>query len=459
MVEISQRVADHLAGTAFADLPPRTVAATKRALLDAIGVSLAATGMGEGCAAFLDLAVEEGGAPLASVLGRSAKVPPAQAAFANGALAHAIDFEDTHDAAAVHPNAATVPAALAVAEARRADGRDLILAVALGCDLVCRIGLGLTEDPAEKGWYTPAILSAYGAAAAAGRLLGLDRRGMLDALSLTLCQATCSAEIKRSPDSLVRSVREAFSARAGVAAAQLAGRGITGFDRPLDGKAGFFALYGGGGIDTGRMLDGLGTRFEIDALSFKPWPTCRGTHVYVDMLLGLMGRHGLAAADVAAIAIDVNGLNVMLCEPAAQKRAPRTAIDAKFSLPFTLSGAALNGPPHLGSFGPAALADPAVLALAARVEHRVEPDWAYREATRGRLSVRTVDGRTFAAEETVAPGHPDRPMSDAALADKFRACAALAARPLPPDRIERAIAIVADLERHSVAELMAAVTP
>lgn len=454
MAGLSGRLADHLEQARWDTLPPEAVLGAKRALLDALGVSLAATRLGEGCGVFLDMAAADGGAPLSTILGRAVKVPPAQAAFANGALAHAMDFEDTHDRSATHPNSATVPAALAIAEARDASGKDLLTALAVGCDFVCRLGLGLEEDPSEKGWYTPAILSAFGAAAAAGNLLRLDRRGMLDALSLTLCQATCSAEIKRSPDSLIRSVREAFSARAGVQAALLAEKGITGFDLPIDGRAGLFGLYGGGTINEAALCDRLGERFEGAFLSFKPWPTCRGTHVYIDMLLRLVRDHAISADAIETVDIDVNSLNLMLCDPPAQKQAPRTLIDAKFSLPFTLAVAAVRGAPTLADFTSQSLQDPALLAFAARVTHRLEPAWPYQEATRGRLSLRLRDGRSFALEDQVAPGHPERPLSDEQLRAKFRGCAAIA--DIAPARTEALIGIVGNLERHTARELTAA---
>ena len=368
-----------------------------------------------------------------------------------------MDFEDTHDASATHPNSATVPAALAIAEARNASGKELMLALALGCDFVCRLGLGFEDDPSERGWYTPAILSAFGACVSASSLMHLDHRGMLDALSLTLCQATCSSEIKRSPHALIRSIREAFSAQAGVQAALLAQKGITGFDLPLEGKAGFYGLYGNGRFTQSALTKDLGERFEGAFLSFKPWPTCRGTHVYIDIALRLMREHAVTAEQIESIEIEVNSLNLMLCVPEAQKQKPSTLIDAKFSLPFTLALAALRGAPSLRDFTPETLKDPTLLALAAKVHHRLNTDWPYQQATRGRLTLYLKDGRSFEQEDHIAPGHPDRPLSEAQLHAKFRACAAEASLPLTTHQADRVIALIDDLERHSTQDLMRAI--
>ncbi len=214
---------EHIASVRFEDLPGEAVEGAKKSLLDTIGVILAATTLGEGCFHFVELATEAGGRPESTILGFGAKVPSFMAAFANGSMAHALDYEDTHEGALVHPSAATVPAALAIAEAHRGiSGRKLLTAIAVGNDLVCRLGLSAKVDPREYGWYMPPILGAFGAAAASASLLELAPKKVLDALSLTLCQATCSAELIHSPYCIVRSIRDAFSSKAGVLAALLA---------------------------------------------------------------------------------------------------------------------------------------------------------------------------------------------------------------------------------------------
>ena len=218
-MDLSATLATHVARTSFEDLPPAAVAGAKRSLLDALGVTLAASTLGEGCRPFVDLVLADGGAPVSTVVGFGRKVPPAAAALANGAMAHALDYEDAHDGALVHPNAQTVPAVLALAETRPTSGREVLTAMAVGCDLVCRLGLALRDDPARFGWYPPAILQAFGAAAGAARVLGLDAGATLDALSLTLAQATGTAEMTRGARSVVRGVRDAFGAHAGVLAA------------------------------------------------------------------------------------------------------------------------------------------------------------------------------------------------------------------------------------------------
>jgi 2-methylcitrate dehydratase PrpD len=428
---LSLAIADHVANTPFAALPAGTVHATKRALLDGVGVILAASGISAEARPFVALAEAEGGEPAATILGRGTRVPAQAAAFANGALAHALDFEDAFDAAPSHPNASLIPAALAVAEARGAvSGAEFIAAMAIGCDLVCRLGLSLRRTMEQGGWYPPPILGAFGAAAAAARLLRLPPRQVTDAFSLILCQVSCPGEIKHSADTLIRAVREAFPARAAVVAAELARRGIRGFDAPLEGRAGFFALYAGGEYEPADLIGGLGEQFWIDRLSFKPWPACRGTHGYVEAIIALAREHGLSPDDVAEIRLEGGDVQLMLVHPEAQKKRPATAIDAKFSLPFTAALALVRGRVSLDDFDESARGDPRLLAIAARVSYRQRPGWGRERAASAAVALVLRDGRRVAAELDVPLGHPDRPLSDGQLRAKFLDCAARASRPL-----------------------------
>jgi 2-methylcitrate dehydratase PrpD len=238
-VNESLTLAKNIVDTDYDDVPREVAAVTKKSLLDAIGVILAAGKLGEGCKQFVTLAIEQGGKKESTILGFDAKVPACMAAFANGSMSHALDFEDTHDMALVHPNAAAIPAALAISESLgNVSGKELITALTLGSDLVARLGLAVKENAVEYGWYMPPILEAFGATTAAGKLLKLDVEQIRNGFSLTLCQATCSAELIYSSNSMIRAIRDAFSAKAGLLSALLAQKGITGFQQPFEGRQG-----------------------------------------------------------------------------------------------------------------------------------------------------------------------------------------------------------------------------
>jgi len=443
----SLTLAKHIAEIEYDDLPSSATDAAKKSFLDALGVTLAAGTLGEGCKAFIDLTLAGGGKRESTILGFGAKAPAFMAAFANGSMAHALDFEDAHDRAPVHPNAATIPAALALAESiGNVSGRGFATAIVLGCDLVCRLGLALNANPLEDGWYIPPILGAFGATAAACKLLNLTAEQIVDAFSLTLCQATCSAELTHSPHSVVRSIRDAFSAKAGVLSALLAERGVAGFRQPVEGKAGLYSLYARGHYDPAVLTAELGRTFEGANVSFKPWPTCRGTHSYIDAVLQTVDVHDLKPSDVEAIKVVVSPVNEMLCEPLESKQSPVTAIDAKFSLPFVVATALLYGRVTLDHFTPQALADRDVLEVARKVTYEVDTGLTLKEAVRGFLQISTRN-ETLSKRVDFPYGHPKNPISQEALVLKFMDCAKHSARKISKRKLNEIVKLILNLEQ------------
>ncbi len=429
---LSDALAMHVATARFEQLPASTVVAAKRALLDGVGVMLAASGLSEDVPPFIAAARTHGAQGPASVLGTGLRSSAPLAALANGAMAHALDYEDAFDAAPVHPNASLLPALLALAQSSPApvNGREFLTALAVGCDLACRLALSLRRPMEDGGWYPPPILAAYGAAAGATRLLRLDARQVRDTWSLMLCQATCPGEIKYSPDTVIRAVREAFPAQAAVLAASLAAAGVRGFEQPFEGQGGFFRLYVGGEYSPEVLLERLGRHYFIDQLSFKAWPCCRGTHAYIEAAQQLRAQHALRPDDIVRLRIAGGEVQRMLCEPTVQKRRPQTVIDAKFSLPFTVAAALSHAEVTFASYTPQTLADEHLLALAQRCEFELRADWGRDRAAAGELAISLQDGREVRAVVPQALGHPTRPLSDAQLHTKFLDCASHAQLPL-----------------------------
>jgi len=427
---LTRTLAGFVAGARFEDLSCETVRMTRLSLLDAVGVTLAASGMGEGVSAFAEVARETGGRQEAAVLGFGFHTSMLGAVIANGAGAHALDYEDAYDGAPVHPNAACVPVALAVGEATNASGREVLTALAVGCDLVCRLGLALGVNPDDAGWYPPPILSTFGAAATAASLLKLDVDQTAAALALALNQATATAQFKTDPGSTLRAVRDAFPAHAGLLAALLARRDVRGFNGVFEGRAGLFALFAQGRYDPEVLTGELGERFHGDRLSFKLWPSCRGTHPFIEAALALKARHGLTPDRIESITTIGGSVQRMLAEPVTQKQAPKTAIDAKFSVPFTTASALVHGRVDLDSFSAERLSDPQVLSLAALTRFELDPAATLRDAASGRLEIRLTTGEVLAGAVPHPLGAPQNPASEADLLEKFSDCASRAACPL-----------------------------
>jgi len=437
--------------TRFEDLPADVVEMTKRALLDAIGVSLAASGLEPACKPFIELALESGSRGDAAILGAGGRASLALAALANGSLAHAMDYEDAHEETRTHPNAAAIAAALPLAEHLGVSGRELITAVALGCDVVCRLARALVSEGAPPpGFYQPAIVGTFGATTVAAKLLKLTTEQILDAWSLALCQNSCSGEIQNSPDSTLRAVREGPCARVGIESAQLAAKGVRGFGAPFEGRSGFFVMYAGG-IQRSTLLVDLGVRFAGRDISFKAWPSCRDTHMYVQAALELLAARPFDADDIESITALATPQQMIVLEPADQKRRPRTAIAGKFSLYYTLATTFIDRRVDFASFSPEALVRPRALALADKVSYRVAPG-----KLTDVLEVKLRDGSLRRGAVTAVYGSPAAPLALDTLTAKFVDCGQQAQRPLAKAQLERiATAILALDERDNVRALLA----
>ena len=447
--EISAILARHVRS---AVVTPEARAVTKRAVIDAIGVMSAASGLGEGCEALVALAKESGESGSCTVLGFGLRTSPIMAAFANGGMAHALDFEDTHDATLVHPHAAVVPAALAVAEfVGGVSGREFLDAVAIGADLSCRLALGLTESVEKRGFFFIPMLSAYGAAAAAALLLKLSERETVQGFALASCQAVFSDALIAYPPSHLRAIRDGFSARAGVTAVLLARRGVQAFDRPIEGPGGLYANFARGKFDAERLLHALGEEYEGAKVSFKPWPSCRGTHAFIEEDLSIAREGAFDIDRVQRIDLTVSPFFAILCEPPEQKRRPKTAIDAKFSIPFTVALALAQRDVGLNDFLQERLSDPKLHALADKVHYTVEPGWTFDQSTRGALTLWFENGHSVSHEVKYPLGHPTNPMDESATMRKFEDCLACTRHPLDPAGVRRlasklnAIDTVADM--------------
>ena len=427
---ITSILADHIAGTRPGDLPPSASEMAKRVLLDETGVMIGASGLAPEARPFVEMARSGGEGP-ARILGTPYEVTAPSAAFANGAFAHALDFEDAFELSPGHPNASLVPALLALAQAHGpVDGPRFLTALAVGCDIACRMALALDRPMEAGGWYPPPILAGFGAVAGAANLMGLDATATRNAISLMMCQTTMPGEIKYASGSDLRAVREAFPAQAAVISALLAKQGVTGFEQPLEGPAGFYALYADGQFDPSRLTDRLGEKYWIEELTFKPWPSCRGTHAFIEMIFDLQQSHGFAVEDLEKIVCHTDSVHQMLFEPESVRRQPSTAIEAKFSIPFCVALALVRKRVTLDDFAPVDLADPQLLSMGRKVHNDPVQTHPWDAGRGGGLTLQLASGRILSAEIRHALGSPENPLSKASLVDKFVMCAGKAADPI-----------------------------
>jgi 2-methylcitrate dehydratase PrpD len=410
------RILQHIEKTQFQDLPEAVVDNTKRFILDSIGVALAGCNA-PGCREVVDLVKEWGGKPEATIMSYGGKVPSPSAAMVNSMMMHALDFDDTLDESALHAHVSVLPAALAAAESScNISGADLINAVALGVDMVCRLGLS-TRRP--LAWIRTATCGAFGAAVAAGKVMGLDREKLSHALGIAYSKTAGNAQCLID-GGLVKRMQPAFSAQSGVLSAFLAQKGITGAKDFLEGQYGFFNLYESGDYNKEKLAEGLGKEYQGTRLSIKPYPSCRMTHASIDAALAVKSDYTIEPASIEEIVVHVSKMaQEMVGQPFAIRENPQ--VDAQFSIPYTVATAILGGDVRLEDFEKASIGGASVLDLAKKVRVIADPALPARDMDRARVIVQARSG-TYEMTTTTMKGSPGNPLSNEECIGKFLKC-------------------------------------
>ncbi len=454
MVEdgFTEALCARLAAFSYDDLPADVVRTVKLFALDTLGV-LGGAARAPGITALnARLSGWERDGPSTALIGKWRASPPT-AALANGAAAHALDFDDQHDPARVHTYCVIVPAALAAAEAKGGTtGRAIVLALATAAEIHARLGLACYNS-IGKGWTPTTLMGTLAAAVAAARILGLDAAGLGHAFGIAYAQAAGNAQ---SRDDAVLSKRLApgFAARSGVLAAHLAADGLTGPWRVLEGNAGLFRLHERGEVRPGEITAGLGREWRLREFSMKPYPCCRCSHSVIDLGLQLRAR-GVAAEAVERAEIFMSRVNYdAVAGPYQASRA--SVVHAQFNATYALARALVDGRVELGTFEPESITDPAIEALAQRFEVLADPEIEETATEPARVVAHLRDGRTIELARTTMPGSPDEPMSEREAREKFAACLDFGLS-ASADAIDRLAETVLDLENlANAAELVAA---
>jgi 2-methylcitrate dehydratase PrpD len=332
-----------------------------------------------------------------------------------------------------HPSAPLVSAALAAAEIAGAPGRAALDAYVAGFEIEARLGRVMNPRHYERGWHCTSTLGTIGAAAAVGRLLGLDRTPVAHALAIAASEAS---GLKENFGSMVKPLHAGLAARNGVLAARLAQAGMTASRQAFEGPQGFLRAFDSAGDGLAETIADLGARWEIldTGITVKLYPSCAGTHPTIDTVLDLRREHGFTGADVERIDVDVDSITpTILIYPR-----PRSGLEAKFSMPFCAAAAALHGRIGIDTFEDAVLANPDLDALIPRVTMRVDPSFDGRAPALTQARVRVVlrDGRVLERDARGARGYPERPATSDDMAAKFIACAT---RALPEPAARRAL--------------------
>jgi 2-methylcitrate dehydratase PrpD len=408
-------------------LPEAAIMAAKANLLDTLACS-AAGRTAPGVTELAPLVLGWGGAPEAAVWWSKDRLPAPQAAWLNGVMAHARDYDDTHDAAILHAGVSVVPAALAAADMAGdpVSGADLLTAVVLGLEMVCRLGVATRIGLTESGFIYSSLYGYFGATAAAARVLGLTADQTVNALGIAFSQAAGTHQVTRD-GALTKRMQPGFAARAALVSVAMTRAGIRGAQRVFEGADGLSRIYVQSQIDGAILRDGLGQRFHMADLSYKPYPCCRFNHTPIDAALALRAQPGFDFSRLGRLRLYTNRqAQEVVGLPLDMRRRPANVVQAQFSSPYTVACALLNGRVTLEDFTETALSRPDVLALAAKVEPLIAPDIeaaSGRNISPARLEAEVAD-RMMTVTVEQPSGHPARPMGAQAIMAKVQDCLA-----------------------------------
>ena len=431
------------ASLTYDDLPPEAVANVKRMILDSLGCAIAATALGDGCRETMAVMSALGGKPESTIVGLAAKVAAPNAAFANGALVHALNY-DPIGSETGHLGVVCLAAPLAMAESSGGiSGREFIVASAVACEVSARMTAAIARTgrrPSER-FLSGQLPSYFGAAAGAGRVLGLDAEKMASALGLALMQMSGSRQIVLAGDPPAKAIYGAFPNQAGVLAALLSREGL-GAECDIVGEpAGLYPMIYGGACDPGALTEGLGSQFLLNEVEFKPWPASNQVHACIEAGIDVF-RAGLDRSLIAEVEIHAHSNLRPWCEPLNKRRRPDNAAAAANSIPFCVAKALVHGDVKLKDFTAAGLQDEAAIAVSERTFCRL--DDAVKGAT---VNVGMRDGVRRQAHVDLPLGCRTRPISYKRSVEKFRDCCGHASARLTPQAIERLVALIDDLER------------
>ena len=442
MEPYSQAIGRFVHGLSIGDIPPSIQKKAKLVYLDTLGVALASSTMDFG-GMVTRVAQALGGSPNSRLIGCANKVAAANAVLANGTLAHGLDYDDTLEEAIVHTGCCAGMTALAVGEEVGADGRSVLEAAVAGTEVMCKIGIVAPGKFHARGFHPTALCSTFGAAAAAGKLYGLELSQWTDAFGL--CGSQSSGIIEYLADGTwTKRMHPGWAAHGGVIATLLAREGFRGPGKVFEGTHGFFQSFGGPAEYRFEKLLELGKIWETPRLTFKSYPCGSISHPYMDCALKLKQKYAAAPEQIVEVVCrTAQGPVPRLWEPLADKQRPASSYGAKFSLPYCIAVMLIRGRAGLEEFTDNAIRDPSVLALAKKVRYELDPSIDYPRHFSGHVKMRLLDGRILEENQPHPRGGLEDPLPPEEIESKFRANAQLR---LPPARVDQIMAAVNGLE-------------
>ncbi len=410
-MEITRTLAKFIVEHCYGDIPEKVRHEAARSFLNWVGCAVGAS-RHETVERALAALGEFSGPREATVLGRGDRLDIMLAALMNGTTSHTFDFDDTHLKTIIHPSGPVASAILALAEREPMKGADFLHAFILGVETECRIGNAVYPSHYDVGWHITATAGVFGAAAAAGRLLGLSEQQMVWALGIA---ATHSSGLREMFGTMVKPMHPGNAARNGLLAALLASKNFTSAEQGIEGRRGFANVLASE-RDFAKITEKLGEMWEITLNTYKPFACGIVEHPAIDGCIQLRNEHNLKAGDIEGISLRVHPLVLEL----TGKKAPQAGLEGKFSVYHSCAVAIIHGAAGEAQYSDDAVRDPGVIALRNRVTATV--DRAMHE-DQVHVSIKLKSGKTLEKYVEHAVGSLDRPMTDADLEAKFRGLA------------------------------------
>ena len=410
-MEVTRTLAKFIVEHRYADIPEKVRHEAARSLLNWVGCAVGGS-RHETVENALAALSEFSGPREATVLGRHDRLDIMLAALMNGITSHTFDFDDTHLKTVIHPSGPVASAILALAERRPVRGDEFLHAFILGVEAECRIGNSVYPPHYDVGWHITGTAGVFGAAAAAGRLLGLSEQQMVWALGTA---ATQSSGLREMFGTMCKPFHPGNAARNGLLAALLAQRDFTSSGQGIEAKRGFANVLSTR-FEPGEITERLGETWEIALNTYKPFACGIVEHPAIDGCIQLRKNFNLKPEDIERIELKVHPLVLEL----TGKKTPQVGLEGKFSVYHSCAVAVIHGAAGEAQYSDEAVRDPRAVALRERVSATSEPGLHEDQV---RVTIRLTNGQTIEKFIEHAVGSLDRPMSDSDLEAKFHGLA------------------------------------
>jgi 2-methylcitrate dehydratase PrpD len=414
---LSQELSEFAAGLERQQIPAEVLQRAKMLLLDAVGVAFAATKFDFAQRALAGLRLMGSGD--ADLIGIPDKLALRDAVLMNAILVHGLDYDDTYLPGSIHLSASCVPTALGVGASIGASGQDVLTACALGLEAGARLGAAGKGGFLRAGFHATSIVGTFACALVAGRLMKMPAGRLTMAQGIALSMTSGNMQPMQD-GSWTKRMHPGLSGASGVLAATMAQQGYIGPTEAYEGRFGLFPCFLGQyarDADLNLAHDGLGQRWEFPRSSIKLFPACHQSHAFFNAAIGISRAHEVRPEHIESIRVRIAEPAVpLICEPLAAKRKPDSSYAAQFSLPYGIACCLTRGRFGLGELEQASYSNPALLALAHKVDYEIDPSSGFPKFRSGEVIVNTKDGRKLTQRESI---RPDEPAADDAIAEKF----------------------------------------